>query len=269
MVIEELKNKAKQLRYEAFNRAVKAGKGHLGGSFSCTEILVALYYGGILRVKPHNPLWALRDRFILSKGHALNTLQIILADMGFFPKDKLNEHLTDGSFLGGHVDPLCPGIDFIGGSLGHGIGVGSGMCLSFKLNNSSPRTYVVIGDGECHEGSIWEAALFAAHHKLDNLTVFLDKNNLGSEDFIENICGLEPMRAKWEAFGWLVEEVDGHDIEQILNVLRKKASLGQPNMIICHTIKGKGMSWCENTPKSHHTMPTGNDIEITRKELMP
>lgn len=266
--IEYLTAKAKELRCRAFDMTVKIGKGHLGGSFSCTEILVSLYYGKILNAKPSNPQWVDRDRFLLSKGHALNTMQILLADLNFFPEEKLDGYLENGSFLGGHVDSLCPGMDFNGGSLGHGLGVGSGMCLSFKISKSNSKVYVIIGDGECQEGSIWEGALFASHHELDNLTVFLDRNNLGSEDFTENICKLEPLRSKWEAFGWAVQEVDGHNIEHIIDAVKKEREVGKPRIIICHTIKGKGMSWCENTSKSHHTLPTGDLIESTRKELL-
>lgn len=264
--ISELARKASFLRLEAFEMAIRAGKGHLGGSFSCTEILTALYYGGVLRYDSQNPTWEDRDRFILSKAHALNTLQILLADLDFFPKEELQNLLKDGSFLGGHVDSLCPGMELVGGSLGHGLGVGAGMALGLRLNKSPAHVYVVLGDGECQEGSVWEAAMFVAHHKLNNLTALLDRNQLASEGFTEDILSLEPVSKKWEAFGWQTISVDGHNagaIVDALNVPRDE----HPMLIICNTVKGKGMSWCENTAKSHHTMPNEEQIEMTRKEL--
>lgn len=261
-----LTKKASFLRYEAFEMAIRAGKGHLGGSFSCTEILTVLYYGGVLRFDASNAMWEGRDRFILSKGHALNTFQVLLADLGFFPKKELMNFLQDGSFLGGHVDSSCPGMELVGGSLGHGLGVGAGMALGLLMDGSSSNVYVILGDGECQEGSIWEASMFAAHHKLNNLIALLDRNGLGAEGFTEEICSLEPLEDKWIAFGWETKVVDGHNIEHISDALLAPRSKS-PLIIICNTVKGKGMSWCENTAKSHHTLPQGDQIELTRKEL--
>lgn len=266
MNILELTAKASFLRLEAFEMAIRVGKGHLGGSFSCTEMLVALYYGGVLKYDPKDVQWKERDRFILSKGHAVNTFQVLLADLGFFPKSELLNFLQDGSFLGGHVDSMCPGMELIGGSLGHGLGVGAGMSLGLRMNKSTANVYVLLGDGECQEGSIWEAAMFAGHHKLNGLTALLDRNTLASEGFTEDILSLEPLADKWQAFGWNTITVDGHDINQILSALRAPKT-ERPKLIICRTVKGKGMSWCENTARSHHTMPNEEQIKLTRKEL--
>ncbi len=269
MCLDELKQKSKQLRRESFEMVMRAKKGHLGGSFSCTEMLVVLYYGGILSFNPADPCWSERDLFALSKGHSLNTLQVLLSDLGFFPKSEIDRFFEDGSILGGHVDTLCPGIEVKGGSLGHGLGVATGMALGLKIDKKDQRVFVILGDGECQEGSIWEASMFASHHNLDNLIVLLDRNMIGSEDFTENTCKLEPLDAKWESFGWEVKNVDGHSIPDLLDALQgcKERTCGKPLVLICHTIKGKGMSWCENTPQSHHTLPQGEDIEKTIQEL--
>lgn len=270
MNITEIERAARVLRQEAFEMAMRAGKGHLGGSFSCAEILAVLYYGGVLRFDPSNPKWEGRDRLIISKGHGVNTHQVALADRGFFPKEKLLHFLENGSCLGGHADTMTPGMEIIGGSLGHGLGVAGGMALGFKINGCSafdPHVYVILGDGECQEGSVWEAVAFAAHHHLDNITVLLDRNRLGSEDFTENTCGLEPLEQRWQSFGWDTEVIDGHSVEDILNELNADRGPGRPLVVICETVKGKGMSWCENTPASHHTLPPHDLVESTRQEL--
>jgi len=220
-----------------------------------------------MKFDPRDPTWECRDRFLLSKGHALNTLQILLADLGYYPKEETMNFMQDGSILGGHVDSACPGMEVVGGSLGHGLGVAAGMALGLKMSDSRSRVYVILGDGECQEGSIWEAVMFAAHHKLDNLEVLLDRNGLGSEDFTENTCTIKPAADKWRAFGWDVEEMNGHDIGALMDSLKADRPQGKPVVHICHTRKGKGMSWCENTPKSHHTMPPEIMIDDIRKEL--
>lgn len=264
-----LQKKSLLVRQTAFEMVMTAGKGHLGGSFSCTEILVTLYYGGILRFDPKNPQLKNRDRFILSKGHANNTLYVILADLGFFPKKELGRFLQNGGILGGHSDPQVPGMEIVSGSLGHGLGVACGMALGFKIDKKAIKTFVLIGDGECQEGSIWEAALFANQHNLGNIIAILDHNGLGSEEFIEKTAGLEPLGDKWRAFGWDVLSVDGHSVKEVYNVLNKsriRKSL-KPLMIIANTIKGKGITYMENTPKSHHTIPQGEQVEWARQDL--
>ena len=196
MKISFLQERALLVRQKTFEMVMKAGRGHLGGSFSCTEILVCLYYGGILRYNPKNPQLKKRDRFVLSKGHANNTLYVILADLGFFSEKELGIFLQNGSILGGHSDPQVPGMEIVAGSLGHGLGVACGMALGFKLDKQDIKTYVLIGDGECQEGSTWEAALFASQHKLGKLIAILDRNRLGSEEFTEKTAGLEALAGK-------------------------------------------------------------------------
>jgi transketolase len=266
---ESLLSKTKEIKKLAFEMVLKASTGHLGGSFSCAEILVALYYGKIMRFDPKNPEWKDRDRFILSKGHANNTYYAILSDLGYYEKSELDNYCQYQSFLGNHCDKTVPGVEMITGSLGHGLGIACGISLGAKLSGENFRTFVVIGDGESQEGSIWEAAMFAAQHKLDNLVVFLDRNRLGSEDFTENTSGLNPLEKKWEAFGWRVKSIDGHSFPEIFAALSDLNSkdLSSPLMIIANTIKGHGISFLENTPKAHHTVPRGEEIEIARGEL--
>lgn len=248
---------------------INAGKGHLGGSLSCVEILVYLYYGSILKFDPKNPKWDGRDVFIMSKGHANNAFYVILADLGFFPVSELANFLKDGSILGQHCDTKVPGVEIITGSLGHGLGVISGIALGHKLDKKDNLHLVILGDGESQEGSVWEAAMFAGHHKLNNLIAFTDRNRLGSEDFTENTAQLEPLEEKWRAFGWDTRVIDGHSFEDIFKALvdcRVRQS-EKPLMIIANTIKGKGISVLENLPRAHHTLPKGEEIEISRKEL--
>ncbi len=264
----ELAAKAKYIRRRAFEVVLNAGKGHLGGSLSSTELLVALYYGGVLRFDPSKPNRPDRDRFIMSKGHANNTLYVILADLGLIKESDLNAYTRDGSLLGGHCDRVVPGIEITTGSLGHGLGVAAGMALGAKLNGETYRIYVIIGDGESQEGSVWEAAMFAAQHKLSNLVAITDCNRLGSEEFTENNAGLEPLAGKWRAFGWEVTTIqDGHSMEQVLHALQNLEPAGKPQMLIAYTIKGKGISSLENTPQAHHTLPRGDFIRQALEEL--
>lgn len=269
-MIEELKIKAKDLRRATFEMVLAAGQGHLGGSLSCVEILLALYCGGVLRYDPSRPDWGERDRFVLSKAHGGNALLVLLAELGFFPKAELSRFLKDGALLGGHTDRHVPGIEVSGGSLGHGLGVASGIALGAKLDKKDWRTYVLLGDGESQEGSIWEAAMFAAQQRLGNLVAITDRNGLGSEDYTENTSGLEPLPEKWRAFGWEVSEVDGHSFESLLGFFEdlQRGPSSKPKMLIAKTVKGKGISFLENHPKSHHTIPKGEDIETARRDLL-
>lgn len=265
---EQLILKAKYIRKRAFEVVLQAGKGHLGGSLSSTELLVALYYGGILNFDPMNPNHPDRDRFIMSKGHSNNTLYVILADLGLIKESDLDSYTQDGSLLGGHCDIHVPGIEIITGSLGHGLGVAGGIALSAKLDNKGYRTFVIIGDGESQEGSIWEAAMFVAHHKLSNLIAITDRNRLGAEEFTENSAGLEPLADKWSAFGWEVTIIqDGHSIEQVMSALSNLEQTEKPRMLIAQTIKGRGISSLENTPQAHHTLPKGGFIAQGIEEL--
>ena len=269
MKISFLQERALLVRQKTFEMVMKAGRGHLGGSFSCTEILVCLYYGGILRYNPKNPQLKKRDRFVLSKGHANNTLYVILADLGFFSEKELGIFLQNGSILGGHSDPQVPGMEIVAGSLGHGLGVACGMALGFKLDKQDIKTYVLIGDGECQEGSTWEAALFASQHKLGKLIAILDRNRLGSEEFTETTAGREPLADKWTAFGWEVKSINGHSVSEVYKTLSRSRSRKSPRplMIIANTIKGKGITYMENDPKSHHTMPQGEQIAWAHQDL--
>ena len=266
MTTVELNQKVKQLKKTAFEMVIKAGKGHLGGSFSCAEFLVALYYGGILKFDPKNPQWEDRDYFILSKGHANNVFYPMLADLGYFSQSVIDDYNKDGSLLGGHCEPNIPGVEIVTGSLGHGLAVAAGMALASKLDGKKNHFYVLVGDGESQEGSTWEALMFIAQHKLTNLTVVIDHNGLGSEDYIENTCSLSDLDSRLTAFGFYSIECMGNDVESVLLCLR--AVLGDcPKAIVLHTTKGKGLVTVENKPKSHHTLPKGDDVEACRRSL--
>lgn len=269
MQADELRAKAAALRRATFEMVMRAGKGHLGGSFSCTEILVALYYGGILRYRAGDPHWAGRDRFILSKAHGSNTLHYLLADLGFYPMRHVEEFLANGSLLSGHTDHRTPGIEIAGGSLGHGLGVAAGMALGLKLDGGAQRVFCIIGDGESQEGSIWEAGLFARQHALDNLVAFTDYNGLGSENRIDETAGLDPLEDKWRAFGWDTVSVDGHDLAALLALKGsfERRGAGRPLMVVARTVKGKGLPPLENTPAAHHTLPKGEDVALIRSHL--
>ena len=211
---------------------------------------MALYYGGILKYDSNNPQWNQRDRFILSKGHAAIALYVILADLGYFDKKEL-KLFNDGGMLGEHPDINIPGIEVNSGSLGHGLGIGSGMALAAKIDVKQYKTFVLLGDGECNEGSIWEAAMFASHHNLENLIAIVDRNKLCIHGTTEEINQLEPLDKKFQAFGWHVENVNGHNINEIIAKL-KVNHVYKPKMIIANTIKGKGVSFMENITKWHH-----------------
>jgi transketolase len=249
----ELEEKSRQIRTDILKAVHKAGKGHIGGAFSIVEILVSLYYGKVLKFDSEKPNWELRDRFILSKGHAGVALYAVLADLGYFPREELN-FLNQGRLLGEHPDPRIPGVEVVSGSLGHGLPIGSGMALADKMDKNCRKTFVLMGDGECYEGSVWEAAMFAAHHELHNLAGIVDRNKLITHGSTESINRLEPFADKWKAFGWEVFEVDAHDFSELQNIWKvvtsKKA--GAPSMVIANSVKGKGVSFMENDFNWHH-----------------
>ena len=220
MQIKALETKARQIRRTVLDVALRGGKGHIPPAYSWAEIAVTLFYGGILEFDASNPKWPERSKFILSKGHACLTLYAILADLGFFDNSELDHFAGEGAMLAGHPDIEIPGVEVCSGSLGHGLGVASGFALANRLNNFSQQTFVVLGDGECHEGSVWEAAMFAGQNKLGSLVAIIDRNKLGATDFTENYGSLEPLDKRFEAFGWEVVHVNGHDINQLLGVLR-------------------------------------------------
>jgi len=264
----DLKAKTKEIRKLIFKTICNAGGGHLPTCLSMTDLLTVLYYE-VLHIDPKNPKAADRDRFILSKGHGGVALYAILADKGFFDIKHLCTHGKKGTILGGHPDMhKVPGIEASTGALGHGLSFGVGTALAAKKDRQSSRTFVVIGDGECQEGSIWEAALFAAQAGLDNLTVIIDHNKLQAMGKLEEIVGLESLAAKWKAFGWVVTEIDGHDLDQIRGAFNDLPfEEGKPNCIIAHTIKGKGISFMENVPIWHYRQPKSEEMKLACDEL--
>jgi transketolase len=269
MKIDELVRKSAEMRLSILETALRAGKGHVPPAFSWVEIGVALFYGGVLKIKPSEPNWPDRDRFILSKGHGCLTLYSILSDLSFFSKDELENFCGHGCMLAGHPDPNIPGVEIVSGSLGHGLGIGAGMAMGLNIRGKDSFVYVVLGDGECQEGSVWEAAMFASHHRLNNLVAIVDRNRLGATDFTENSLSLEPFSDRWQAFGWETLKVNGHNIEQLIDVLSRaklRTSI-QPLVIIADTTKGKGVSFMEGSPLWHHRLPKGEEIQAAIQEL--
>lgn len=267
--ITELEKKANYIRRQVLDMCVQAGTGHVTSSFSCTEILVALYHGGILRYDNANPKWEERDRFILSKGQASPILYVILADLGFFPENDLWRFCqADGKF-GVHLQSDVPGVEITAGSLGIGFGIAAGMALAAKMDNKPYMTFALLGDGECYEGSIWEAAMFAGHRELNNLIAIIDRNRLCVTDFTENLVRLNPLDKKWESCGWEVVTINGHSFQDIFSVLEdfRSPRLNKPLLIIADTIKGKGVSFMENVPLWHGIAPKGKDAELAKQEL--
>ena len=269
MNFSDLEYKAADIRLQILETALNTAKGHVPPAFSWVEIAVSLFYGGILRRKSEEPGWFDRDRFILSKGHGCLTLYIILADLGFFPKSELDHFGGHGSLLAGHPDIGIPGVEIASGSLGHGLGIGAGLALGAKMDGRDWLVFTLLGDGECNEGSIWEAAMFASHHGLNNLVAIVDRNHLGATDFTENSLRLEPLALRWQSFGWDVVTVDGHSLSQLLEAFSnvRQRSSQQPLVVIANTIKGKGVSFMEGSPLWHHRLPKGEEIEIALQEL--
>ena len=266
--IEEMKAIAKKLRRHIITMTGKAGSGHPGGSLSAVEIVTALYFG-LLRHKPSDPRWTDRDRFILSKGHAAPLLYAVLAECGYFPIDELLTLRQLDSRLQGHTDrTVTPGVEMSAGALGQGLSFAIGVALAGRLNSQKYRVYVLLGDGECDEGQVWEGAMAAAHFKVDNLVAIVDNNGLQIDGWNRDVMNLDPFNQKWQAFGWHVIEVDGHDLAQLTAAFnRAKLVKGQPTVIIAHTIKGKGVSFMENNPDFHGKAPTATEVEIALKEL--
>lgn len=260
---------AARLRVTVLEAALRAGKGHVPPAFSWVELCVSLFHGGLLRLRPDQPNWPDRDRFILSKGHACLTLYAALADLGFFDPAELDRFAKDGALLPGHPDPLIPGVEAMTGSLGHGLGVGAGFALSARLDGRDSLSVVVLGDGELDEGSIWEAAMFASHQKLARLIAIIDRNGLSATGRTEEIQALEPLAERWRAFGWRTVEIDGHDrmaIEGALGDARGRAD-PRPLAVIARTVKGRGVGFMEDSPLWHHRLPKGAEIEQARREL--
>lgn len=264
--IHFLHKKAAQIRMDLLRMVYEAKTGHTGSSLSETDILTVLYYS-ILRSDPANPEWEERDRFIQSKGHAVEALYCILADKGYFPKEELKTFSQFGSPLIGHPNRKVPGIEMNTGALGHGLAVGVGMALSGKLDHKSHHVYVLMGDGEQAEGSIWEAAMAAANFNLDNLTGIIDRNKLQISGCTEDVMRLEPLEDKWRSFGWEVIEVNGHDMAQLQDVLSMPRQEKKPRLVMAYTTKGKGVSFMENIAHWHHGVPTEDQYLQATKEL--
>jgi len=266
--LEELQALAKEIRRNIVKMIGAAKSGHPGGSLSAVEIVVTLYYD-VMRHDPQNPSWPDRDRFILSKGHACPVLYATLAELGYTPKDELMRLRKLGSIYQGHPDKrFLPVLEASTGSLGQGLSLGIGMALAARLDGKDYRTYVLLGDGEIQEGQIWEAAMFGAFHKVDNVCAIVDYNKIQLDGFVKDIMDLEPLVPKWEGFGWHVIEVDGHDIPALQRAFAEAAATkGKPTVLIAHTVKGKGVSFMENNPKFHGVAPTPEEVEIALKEL--
>jgi transketolase len=265
---EALETVARRLRRHIVTMIGKAGSGHPGGSLSAVEIVTALFWK-VMRHKPSDPHWPDRDRFVLSKGHAAPVLYSVLAECGYFPASELATLRRLDSRLQGHADrTTTPGVEMSSGSLGQGLSFAVGATLAGRLDSRSYRVYALLSDGECDEGQIWEAAMAAAHHKVDNLTAIVDNNNIQLSGFNRDIMNLEPLKDKWAAFGWYTIEIDGHDPALILDAFDEaKKTRGRPTVIIAHTIKGKGVSFMENNVDFHGKAPNAEQLETALKEL--
>lgn len=265
-----LKEKARQLRLDILEMTTLAGSGHPSSSFSAVEILTALYFGDILRYRPDDPWWPARDRFIMSKGHAAPLLYAVLAHAGYFDRDQLWRLRQLDSPVQGHpIQGMLPGVEATTGSLGQGLSLGIGHILGGRLNRLDYRVYVLLGDGECEAGQIWEAAMAAAHFKADRLTAILDYNKYQETGPISREMALEPLVAKWQSFGWQVTEVDGHDIAALIPALRAAQSVtGKPSILIAHTIKGKGVSFVEADFTFHGRALKPDQAVRAREEIL-
>lgn len=265
-----LTEKARFIRSETLKIHKRAPETRVASSLSPIEIFVSLYYGKILRYTPHDPRDPHRDRCIISKGHGSICMYPLLADVGFFPKEALENVCKEGSFLGGIPDPIIPGYETVNGSLGHGLGVGCGMALALKTKNENPNVVVVCGDGELNEGSNWEAIMFAPQHALDNLTLIVDYNKVSMLDFSKNIINLDSLSAKFQAFSWNVYEVsDGHNVEAVHATLQKAVNAREkkPKVVIVHTIKGKGVPFLETNALSHILSVKADDVDALIQEM--
>jgi len=266
--VAELAAIALRVRRKIVQMIGEAKSGHPGGSLSAVEILTTLYFD-VMRHDPARPAWPDRDRFILSKGHAAPVLYCMLEETGYTPPGQLNTLRKLGSIYQGHPDRrFIPALEASTGSLGVGPSLGVGMALATRLNASPSRTYVLIGDGESQEGQVWEAAMFGAYNKLDNIAVIVDYNRIQLDGFVKDILDLEPLVAKWRAFGWHTVELDGHNLAALqAGFAEAAATKGRPTAIVAHTIKGKGVSFMENNPKFHGTAPTPAEVQLALQEL--
>jgi transketolase len=269
--IAVLREKARFVRLETIRLIEIAKVGHYSSVFSCAEIFAALYYD-VMRLRPGEPDWADRDRFLMGKGHAAVGLFPILADHGFIPKEWLNQYTRLGSPLGDHPDMTkVPGIDFSSGSIGHALSNGAGMAIGARMKQQDFNVFVMLGDGEMQEGQVWEAALFAAHHRLSRLVAVIDRNGYQLDGKVDEVIGVESLKDKWTAFGWEVHEVDGHDLYALTSLLRRlKADEGRarPACVIAKTLKGKGVSYMETEPGWHLGYLAPADAQLAVAEIM-
>lgn len=266
--VDQFRTLAHRIRYHTLLMIHRARSSHIGTSFSMAELLAVLY-GKILRIDPAYPDWPDRDRFILSKGHGCAALYAVLAERGFFPLKWLDTFYQNGSRLPGHAThTYLPGVEVSTGSLGHGLSIACGMALAAKRDGKSYRVFALLSDGECDEGSTWEAVLFASHHRLDNLIAIVDYNKIQSVGRVEEVINLEPFAEKWRSFGWAVREIDGHDIPEIEDALTQVPfETGRPSCVIAHTVKGKGVSFMEDKLLWHYRSPQGEEYDAALAEL--
>ncbi|MBI2024665.1 MAG: transketolase [Candidatus Harrisonbacteria bacterium] len=268
MNIIKLKEIAKQIRRDIVTMTGTARVAHSGSALSAVDALTALYFN-FMKLNPKKPNWPGRDRFILSKGHAATALYAALANRGFFKKEKLKTFAQNGSHLTCHPSiQNVPGVEATTGALGHGLSIGVGMALAGKRDNNKHNIYVMISDGECDEGSVWEAVLFAGHHKLNNLTIIVDYNKIQSFGRTAEVLDLEPLTEKFKAFNWWTKEVDGHNLGELLSVLKEAKKIkNQPQCLIAHTVKGKGVSFMEDRLEWHYWSPSGDLLKKALEEL--
>jgi transketolase len=265
--IEAMQERSRRIREHALRMTHRANASHIGTGLSMADILAVLY-SGVARVDPARPRAPERDRVIVSKGHGAAALYAALAEAGFFPRALLDTFCGDGSPFAGHVSHHVPGVDFSTGSLGHGLSLGCGVALGFKRGKQDGRAFVILSDGECDEGSTWEAALFAPHHGLDNLVAIVDYNRIQSFGTVKEVLDLEPFADKWQAFRWNVEVVDGHDHAALLKAFSAVPSKpGQPTLIVANTVKGKGVSFMEDRLLWHYRSPTKEQLEQAIAEV--
>lgn len=265
--IDFLRKKAIQIRKNIVEMIYEGGMGHIGGSLSAVDILVCLYYE-IMQINPKNPLWEDRDRFILSKGHSVEVYYSVLADLGFFPEEELKTFGKYKSRFIGHPSVKVPGVEINTGALGHGLSAAVGMAIGGKMDKRDFKVYVLMGDGELAEGSIWEGAMAASHYRLDNLVGIVDRNLLQISGNTEDVMKLENLKDKWRSFGWETVSVDGHDMGKLLQTFKKiPVKRDKPHIVIANTVKGKGISFIENRAEWHHKVPDKKETEKALAEL--
>jgi len=265
--LEELQSLSRSIRGKVVEMSHKARTAHLGSSLSCIDLLVALYWRAV-RIDPNNPKEPSRDRCILSKGHAASALYATLAFRGFFPKALLDTFCEEGGALAEHPSPNClPGVEAATGSLGHGLPIGVGMALAGNIQKTPYRVFVLMSDGECNEGSVWEAAMLAPAHNLDNVVALIDYNKWQATGRSNEVLSLDPLKEKWESFGWHTHEIDGHNMKEIVAALETPPEKHKPTVIIAHTVKGKGISFMEDDNNWHYRVPTQDEVVAAEVEL--